>query len=314
MASSRRLILSLRSGFSCLHQSEVSKTKSVLYTAYASKRIQKIPFLVDSRKSTLLHREDFFGSIFHGVSLPKLRTKTATCSVFKWDTKLAMLLCFSLQIATAIDDSQFQQAVREESDFLIDCGISKINWTFSEKADLELVLCKSSVIYRTKAAIDQFVDGLETVGLLRYIKENPASFKEMFCYAKFPLTVASFRKLLTVNYTEPGSNDDNKAREGEEATVLWWEDFLDKLDQSDPEGLLPQLLIFITGADNIPFLGFHKNIDIEFFDIDPRLRRFPMTSTCGLRLKLPRGIPSYEEFEGLIIRAIKEGSHDFGKL
>ena len=116
-------------------------------------------------------------SILHGFHYQ--RTKTAICSVFKWDTKLAMLPFFSLQIATTIDDSQFQQAVREESDFLIDCGISRINWTFSEKTDLELV-CKSSVIYHTKAAIDQFVDGLQAVGLLRYIKENPASFKEMF--------------------------------------------------------------------------------------------------------------------------------------
>ena len=31
-----------------------------------------------------------------------------------------------------------------------------------------------------------------------------------------------------------------------------------QLDQSDPLGLLPQLLIFITGADNIPVLRFPK--------------------------------------------------------
>ena len=189
-----------------------------------------------------------------------------------------------------------------------------IGTIYSEILDLELLLCKSLVIYRNKVALDQFLEGRQLVGLLKYVKENPDSLKELFCFAPYPLTVAPFRKLLVINYTEPGSNTNNQAREGKEATVLWWEEFLDNLDQTDPEALLPQLLIFITGADNIPALGFHKCIDIDFFDIDPKSRRFPMASTCGLRLKLPRGIPSFEEFQGLIARALKEGSHDFGKL
>ena len=88
---------------------------------------------------------------------------------------------------------------------------------------------------------------------------------------------------------------------------------MDNLDQSD-HGLLPQLLIFITGADNITVLGFPKNIDIDFFDVELRSCRFPMASTCGLQLQLPRGIHSFDEFEGLIARALKESSHGFGKI
>ena len=118
---------------------------------------------------------------------------------------------------------------------------------------------------------------------------------------------------MWINYSDPSSNRGNQAREGEEATILWWEEFLDNLDQSD-HGLLPQLLIFITGADNITVLGFPKNIDIDFFDVELRSRRFPMASTCGLQLQLPRGIHSFDEFEGLIARALKESSHGFGKI
>ena len=128
----------------------------------------------------------------------------------------------------------------------------------------------------------------------------------MFCMSPFPLTVDSFQKLLRMNYSDPSSNRGNQAREGEE--------FLDNLDQSDPQGLLLQLLIFITGADNSPGLGFPKNIDIDFFDVELRSRRFPMASTCSLQLQLPRGIHSFDEFEGLIVRALKERSHGFGKI
>ena len=186
-----------------------------------------------------------------------------------------------MQISEAVKKNQFDRAVRKESEFIIKCGISKINWDFSEKSELELLLCKSLVIYRNKAALDQFLEGLQRVGLLKYVKENPTGLKDVFCMSPFPLTVDSFRKLLRINYSDPSSNRDNQAREGEEATILWSEEFLDNLDQFDPQGLLPQLLIFITGADNIPVLGFRKNIDIDFFDIEPRSRCFPTASTCG---------------------------------
>ena len=63
-----------------------------------------------------------------------------------------------------------------------------------------------------------------------------------------------------------------------------------------------------------PFWDFPKILTEIFFDIEPRSRRFPMASTCGLQLQLPRGIHSFDEFEGLIVRALKEGSHGFGKI
>ena len=68
------------------------------------------------------------------------------------------------------------------------------------------------------------------------------------------------------------------------------------------------------GADNIPISGFPNNIDIDFFDYKPGVRWFPTASTCGLRFTLPRGVPADEEFESLISQALKEGSHDLGKL
>ena len=223
-------------------------------------------------------------------------------------------MSFIPQIASARDDSELTESLKEESNFLIECGISKLMWSFSEKENLKSLLCKSIVIYRAKAALDQFLEGMQSVGLLSYIKRYPGVLRKVFCNQPPPLPVTDFRNLLKVNLSVPGSNAGNFAREGEEATILWWGEFLDKLDSSDSEGLLPQLLVFITGADKIPILGFPENIDIDLFDYKPGVRRFPTASTCGLRFTLPRSVPSNEEFESLITQALKEGSHDFGKL
>lgn len=92
---------------------------------------------------------------------------------------------------------------------------------------------------------------------------------------------------------------------------MWWEEFLHKLDSSDSEGLLPQVLVFITGADNIPNSGFPDNIDIDFFDYKPDIRWFPTPSMRGFHFTLPRGVPADEEF---ITQALEEGFRDFGKL
>ena len=76
-------------------------------------------------------------------------------------------------MSEAVSKNQFDRAVRKESEFIIECGISKINWDFSEKSELELLLSKSLVIYRNKAALDQFLEGLQRVRLQTYVKENP---------------------------------------------------------------------------------------------------------------------------------------------
>ena len=96
------------------------------------------------------------------------------------------------------------------------------------------------------------------MGLLPFIKRNASVLKKGFCHAPPHLTVASFRNLIKINFTVPGSYASNEAREGKEATILRWEEYLDKLERSDEEGRLRQLLIFISGADNIPVLGFIK--------------------------------------------------------
>ena len=152
---------------------------------------------------------------------------------------------------------------------------------------------------------------MQSVGLLSYIKRYPGVLRKVFCNQPPPLSVTDFRNLIKVNLSVPGSNAGNFAREGEEATILWWEEFLHKLDSSDSEGLLPQVLVFITGADNIPNSGFPDNIDIDFFDYKPGVRWFPTPSTRGFHFTLPRGVPADEEF---IIQALEEGFRDFGKL
>ena len=75
---------------------------------------------------------------------------------------------------------------------------------------------------------------------------------------------------------------------------------------------LQHVLMFITGADRVPPLGFNKPITITFYDQDGEKRR-PWSSTCSLQLHLPRGEEDAEAFNDLMFSALKE-SCGFGKV
>lgn len=72
------------------------------------------------------------------------------------------------------------------------------------------------------------------------------------------------------------------------------------------------LLIFITGADSVPVLGFTKKIEVMFFTQEPGLCRMPFASTCGLQIWLPRGAES-DALSDILIKAIKD-SYGFHKI
>ena len=67
--------------------------------------------------------------------------------------------------------------------------------------------------------------------------------------------------------------------------------------------MLEDLLMFITGADRIPPLGFEGPIKVGFYT-KVMVQHFPTVSTCDLRLWLRGGISDPEEFQNLMEEAL----------
>ena len=62
---------------------------------------------------------------------------------------------------------------------------------------------------------------------------------------------------------------------------------------------LEDVLIFFSGADRVPPLGFPQSPSLSFLDVGAI---FPTASTCSLQLRLPTQYTDYNEF----INALKE--------
>ena len=71
---------------------------------------------------------------------------------------------------------------------------------------------------------------------------------------------------------------------------------------------LEDLVIFFSGADRPPPLGFPTQPDLEFLDQNAIL---PTASTCSLVIRLPICHSNYDDFKDAMILAL-QGNHGFG--
>ena len=66
------------------------------------------------------------------------------------------------------------------------------------------------------------------------------------------------------------------------------------------------LLIFITGEDEVPTLGFPNKPSIDFYTQEAGVRRLPYASTCAMTLFLPRGITEEQELHSIQNQSVKD--------
>lgn len=191
-----------------------------------------------------------------------------------------------------------------EIDLLIQCGITKLRWTFEEKGKLIQSLA-SSMVMRSMASLDQFIAGLKTVNIVHEcVTDHPKLFSLLFTMnEEIKFDADSLGNMCRFSFPPEGGN--NKV--AEEATAYWWEEMLANFDEKEAGFKIADLLQFITGARTPPPSGFSSKINIEFFAKEERGQRLPFTSTCALIFHLPRAIGSQEELQQLIAQSIALG-------
>lgn len=119
----------------------------------------------------------------------------------------------------------------------------------------------------------------------------------MLMSGKAQLNAKVFKKLYNNQFSDEGYHQKDK----KEKTTYSFELFLKDLEEGLVQDLtLEDLLVFITGADNIPPLGFI----VAFYNMDSEPRRLPWSSTCSLALSLLNGFEDAQKFDALICNAL----------
>ncbi|KAJ4926028.1 hypothetical protein JOQ06_008213 [Pogonophryne albipinna] len=206
-----------------------------------------------------------------------------------------------LQCKTAEDLSALQQDL---GDWISECGVPGIfSATIGEIPKIYSYVVKHYIFLRTAKMVNQFTEGMNAFGKLwDLVRNNWIAFLPCFTNMRTPLTKSSFKAIFKYEYSPRGTNH----REKEEDTIYSWELVLNLIEDKLTELTFEDLLIFITGADEVPTLGFPNKPSIDFYTQEAGVRRLPYASTCAMTLFLPRGITEEQELHNILNQSVKD--------
>ncbi|KAJ4935254.1 hypothetical protein JOQ06_016790 [Pogonophryne albipinna] len=206
-----------------------------------------------------------------------------------------------LQCKTAEDLSALQQDL---GDWISECGVPGIfSATIGEIPKIYSYVVKHYIFLRTAKMVNQFTEGMNAFGnLWDLVRNNWIAFLPCFTNMRTPLTKSSFKAIFKYEYSPRGTNH----REKEEDTIYSWELVLNLIEDKLTELTFEDLLIFITGADEVPTLGFPNKPSIDFYTQEAGVRRLPYASTCAMTLFLPRGITEEQELHNILNQSVKD--------
>ncbi|XP_076731533.1 G2/M phase-specific E3 ubiquitin-protein ligase-like [Maylandia zebra] len=194
-------------------------------------------------------------------------------------------------------------------DWIAGCGIPDIyTATLLDVKRIRGKIVSHFAFHRVASMIQQFVAGMDSCGRFwQMVKRCWKQFLPVFTIAGNKLTRNSFQDLFTIGWSPAGSD------RREKATIFQWEWWLMAIQEQEVDHTFEELLVFITGADLLPPLGFPQSCNIDFYDQESGMWRFPYKSMCSLSLYLPRGVADEDQFKDLMNDALK-GSLGFGKV
>ncbi|MEQ2168770.1 hypothetical protein GOODEAATRI_018174 [Goodea atripinnis] len=203
--------------------------------------------------------------------------------------KMNKCWCYFLQIHQCDSDSSWNKLKEELGDWIASCGF---------------------ISHRPKCMIEQFIDGFNSCGFLwETVKTSWRTFQKLFTKGDEALTRAEFKALYDVNWSDQGSN----RRDAEEETMFSFESILNTIEEGRAPISFEDILVFWTGAEEVPPLGFPGPLQVDFFNQEFVDKLYPYASTCSLTLSLPRGVRDEEVLMTLLTEAIR-GSVEFGNV
>ncbi|KAG9272315.1 G2/M phase-specific E3 ubiquitin-protein ligase-like [Astyanax mexicanus] len=181
-------------------------------------------------------------------------------------------------IKDARSDEELQEAVSEASCLISLAGCSR-KITFTNKEEVCTELAEWYMLQRTRAQYERFRDGLQCLGVLDAIRKYPERFREVFMKTATPLTAAAVENLFQCRMAERGSN----RFERQCHTLGYWRDYLQDAEVDLEAVTLEEILVFTTGCDSIPPLGFSPLPSLEFDEVSA----YPTANTCDNILRVP---------------------------
>ncbi|KAK3702163.1 hypothetical protein QZH41_015073, partial [Actinostola sp. cb2023] len=159
---------------------------------------------------------------------------------------------------------------------LSDCGLT-VSLTNGTKMEIIHSIIVHDAFSRPKILLDQFREGLSTLGFAKQVQKHPDIFKPLFVQDNASVSYVDVARSLRF----PSTMEENEA-----STRNLLKEFLKQASNET----LSNFLIFTTGAPCLPNFGLGQ-IEVKFDNIDSIF-----ASTCLQRVTLPNQFPDQGTF------------------
>uniref|UniRef100_A0A8D2ZN33 G2/M phase-specific E3 ubiquitin-protein ligase n=1 Tax=Scophthalmus maximus TaxID=52904 RepID=A0A8D2ZN33_SCOMX len=221
--------------------------------------------------------------------------------------------CFTRQIAEAESLDSLRDAMVSSREFLEVAGCDRPIGSLEERGALVEDLVGFTLITRMQLPLQRFREGLQTLGVFDQVQLFPAEFRNVFCEATARLSAQLLAELFTVNWSEQ-TEKLNK----ETPVVTFWRHFLLECEVGRSSISLQDVLLFATGAEELPVSGLLPPPLISFlhpFSSSPPGEReweygglFPQSEPSSKLLLLPV-TSSYGAFKSSMEQAVSHHVH-----
>ena len=162
----------------------------------------------------------------------------------------------------AVEDAEeFKLLASFECDFRFSHGYTKPLVTIKEKNEFLKAISLHAIILHSVHELDQFIQGLTTCNILQLIRANSEQFRSAFQLSNDKLTASLLDEIFMPVFSPEGGNRHVR----EEAIFFNFNRMLENVErgkvveevQEDKVTIsLSDILMFITGACQIPAIGF----------------------------------------------------------
>nr|XP_006814196.1 PREDICTED: G2/M phase-specific E3 ubiquitin-protein ligase-like [Saccoglossus kowalevskii] len=245
--------------------------------------------------------ETLYNSLVHGLS----KVKPSISDIGDYEIRDQLL-----SIMETDTEEKLCAELEKASSLITVSGAGHIIPNLKSKDKLIDIIVQFYVLVRTRSAYERFKDGLKTLNVLDSMVRNPRLFKDVFISKETVLTSKLIEDLFVVSVLSPeGSN----RRTEEQKIISFWRDFLLDIEECESPVSLKDIIVFATGLDDIPPLGFSPSPTLEFNEGKEDTNMvLPMANTCSNILRIPL-VKSYKIFKDSMKFGL-QNSAGFGRV
>ncbi|XP_039992979.1 G2/M phase-specific E3 ubiquitin-protein ligase isoform X1 [Xiphias gladius] len=217
--------------------------------------------------------------------------------------------------AESLDD--LKEAMTSSWEYLELAGCNRPIGSLEEREALVEDLVSFTMITRMQLPLQRFREGLQTLGVFDQAQLFPSVFCGVFCEAADRLTAQTVGQLFTVNFSQQ-----EERLNRETPVITFWRHFLLECEVGRSSISLQDLLLFATGAEELPAAGFLPPASISFLhprsSTPPGVKEtgrpgrdeglFPQSEPRSKHLLLPV-TSSYQAFKSSMEQAISHHVH-----